>query len=171
MNVPAQNAFLKILEEPPAHVVFVLSTDTPVKLLKTTLSRCVLIKTTGSAMPELFTEEITNTDEYESDEDENHLLITDFLASIEKGNPAIARFMLTLEKLNKAQFSDFLFATRCEVVALLRNATINSVNISNKNLVLVDSLLLKANDFLDRNVNVGHISGYICANLLEIAEN
>jgi DNA polymerase III subunit gamma/tau len=37
----AANAFLKILEEPPAHVIFVLATTDPQKLPETILSRCL----------------------------------------------------------------------------------------------------------------------------------
>ena len=36
----ASNAFLKTLEEPPAHVIFILCTTDPQKLLPTILSRC-----------------------------------------------------------------------------------------------------------------------------------
>jgi DNA polymerase-3 subunit gamma/tau len=36
----AANAFLKTLEEPPSHVIFVLATTDPEKLLNTILSRC-----------------------------------------------------------------------------------------------------------------------------------
>lgn len=37
----ASNAFLKTLEEPPAHVIFVMCTTDPEKMLETVLSRCV----------------------------------------------------------------------------------------------------------------------------------
>ncbi|HEU4758784.1 MAG TPA: DNA polymerase III subunit delta' [Dehalococcoidia bacterium] len=40
MTAEAQNAFLKTLEEPPAHVVFVLVTAHPERLLPTVRSRC-----------------------------------------------------------------------------------------------------------------------------------
>lgn len=40
LSKAAANAFLKILEEPPAHVVFILATTEPHKLLDTILSRC-----------------------------------------------------------------------------------------------------------------------------------
>lgn len=39
MNHTAQNAFLKLLEEPPEHVSFILTSHTPHKLLPTILSR------------------------------------------------------------------------------------------------------------------------------------
>ena len=41
MNAAAQNALLKILEEPPRFVAFILVTDTPGTLLETVRSRCV----------------------------------------------------------------------------------------------------------------------------------
>ena len=40
LSGPAFNAFLKTLEEPPAHVVFVLATTDPRKIPATVLSRC-----------------------------------------------------------------------------------------------------------------------------------
>ena len=40
LSGPAFNAFLKTLEEPPAHVVFILATTDPKKIPPTVLSRC-----------------------------------------------------------------------------------------------------------------------------------
>ena len=40
LSTPAFNALLKTLEEPPAHVIFVLCTTDPQKILETILSRC-----------------------------------------------------------------------------------------------------------------------------------
>ncbi len=46
---PAQNAFLKTLEEPPAGVIFLLLTTDPQKLLKTIINRCcpITVKKVG----------------------------------------------------------------------------------------------------------------------------
>ncbi len=44
MSVPAQNALLKTLEEPPAGVRIILIASRPDQLLPTTLSRCSLIR-------------------------------------------------------------------------------------------------------------------------------
>lgn len=41
MTVQAQNALLKILEEPPAHVLFILTCENRTQLLETIRSRCV----------------------------------------------------------------------------------------------------------------------------------
>lgn len=40
LNVVSANALLKVLEEPPAHTVFLLVTDAPDRLLPTLVSRC-----------------------------------------------------------------------------------------------------------------------------------
>lgn len=44
LGIEGQNALLKILEEPPAHGVFILLTDNPEKLLTTVRSRCTELK-------------------------------------------------------------------------------------------------------------------------------
>jgi len=154
---------LKILEEPPKHVVFILNTCFPVKLLKTTLSRCVLIKT-----DEPFESEPLSITDYD-DNDYTGLTI-EFFTAIEKGNQAIVELMFKLDKMTKAQFYDFISSARNEIIKKLRSPNINEINISNKNLVSADTLLVKAYDFLDQNVNVGHISGYICANLIDTTD-
>lgn len=43
MNDQAQNAFLKSLEEPPPHVVFILVTSDPSRILETVRSRCTVV--------------------------------------------------------------------------------------------------------------------------------
>ncbi len=43
MGVPAQNALLKVLEEPPSYGVFLLLSDNPEKLLPTVRSRCTCL--------------------------------------------------------------------------------------------------------------------------------
>lgn len=45
-SVPAQNALLKSLEEPPAHVQFLLTTDQPQRILPTILSRVKVVEST-----------------------------------------------------------------------------------------------------------------------------
>ena len=41
MEIPSQNALLKVLEEPPSYGVFLLLTENPEKLLPTVRSRCI----------------------------------------------------------------------------------------------------------------------------------
>ncbi len=56
MRVEAQNALLKILEEPPAYGVFILVTDNAEKLLPTVRSRCTELALT--ALPESVLREV-----------------------------------------------------------------------------------------------------------------
>lgn len=51
MNTQAQNALLKLLEEPPRGVVLILSTATPTMLLETVRSRCIEISENDAAPP------------------------------------------------------------------------------------------------------------------------
>lgn len=54
LSTSAFNALLKTLEEPPAHVVFILATTEPQKLLGTVLSRCVRFDLRHVTPDELF---------------------------------------------------------------------------------------------------------------------
>lgn len=47
MTIQAQNALLKLVEEPPAHCIFILTCDNRSKLLPTILSRVMLISRDG----------------------------------------------------------------------------------------------------------------------------
>ncbi len=54
MNVPAQNAFLKILEEPPQYVVFILLAPSSSMLLETIISRCTVLTLNAPQYSEAF---------------------------------------------------------------------------------------------------------------------
>lgn len=47
-SIPAQNSFLKLLEEPPSNVQFILSTDNKNRLLATIISRVKIVKLRGN---------------------------------------------------------------------------------------------------------------------------
>ena len=53
LSGPGGQAFLKLLEEPPAHVVFMLCTTDPQKMLKTNRGRCVEFELLSPARAEL----------------------------------------------------------------------------------------------------------------------
>ncbi len=50
MNEQAQNALLKVLEEPPQNVIFILLTPSKTVLLDTIISRCVLLSITTAGV-------------------------------------------------------------------------------------------------------------------------
>lgn len=55
MNVQAQNALLKILEEPPSYMLFVLTVQSRTQLLPTVQSRCVSVSLLGVSEQEAMT--------------------------------------------------------------------------------------------------------------------
>lgn len=59
MSVPAQNALLKTLEEPPPGVTIVLLTTSPAEMLPTTRSRCAVLR--FGPLPEAFVVEKLRT--------------------------------------------------------------------------------------------------------------
>ncbi|MCX7614509.1 MAG: hypothetical protein N2Z65_01980 [Clostridiales bacterium] len=94
MNVNTQNAMLKILEEPPETVVFLLLCESKESLLPTVLSRCSVF----SLLPPLG----DNISEDPHMEEFIHTLCvsTDY---------EILTQCVSLESLKREQFSDFLF--------------------------------------------------------------
>jgi len=55
LNIPASNAFLKLLEEPPAPVRFLLTTSNEIDLLPTIRSRCQTLRLNNLSTTELTT--------------------------------------------------------------------------------------------------------------------
>gem|GEM_PF-648636 len=179
MNVNAQNAFLQILEEPPAHAAFILKTSNPALLLKTVRSRCVDLKTqpkptdTGEDFPEI------------------KQLASDFVAALDD-NLQLTKCMFRLDKLDKPTFTVFITHAREQLLKqtffnetrtlrpphplpeenpALRNETENPPRNDprRKKAILADDLLDKALEMLELNVNTGHISGMLCASLMNVA--
>ena len=163
MNDAAQNALLQILEEPPAHAVFVLRTDAPAQLLPTVRSRCVLIRGGREAGPG----PVPESSAADSDPDNTAAC---FFGAIERGNLAIAEFMFRLENLEKRQFENFLPSARREAAARLRRQAYSNQDhdaAAAGKIMLAVRLLEKAGEHLELNVSTGHISGFICASLME----
>jgi len=158
MNVSAQNAFLRILEEPPSHTIFILKTDTHLGLLPTILSRCVVLRPDHEIRPSKIITESFDSDVLE--------MVESFISALEVGNTAIAQFMFELESLDREQLRSFLSLAQEELASKLRSSAAAMMVIPAKTIVLADKLLNDAKEFLERNVNIGHISGHICAGLI-----
>lgn len=70
MNEPAQNAFLKVLEEPPEFMIFILICENAASLLPTVRSRCVTLTISNPDITEAKQYIALKTDKLESDIDE-----------------------------------------------------------------------------------------------------
>jgi len=153
MNDKAQNACLQLLEEPPSHAVFILSTESPAALLDTIRSRCVELKSPPQP----------DTANHQAD-----AIADEFFTALESGNMALASFMFTLEKLDKDAMSNFLACAKAQTALRLKTAGNGTQGIMHKKLSKAGLLLTKAGEMLDFNVASGHISGMLCASLIEI---
>ena len=159
MNRNAQNAFLQILEEPPAHAVFILRTENAAELLPTVRSRCVDLKAPSSAGV---------SDEAALD------TAREFISALYKGNDGLAAFMFRLEKLDKEQLGGFLAAARDLVAAMIKadaqdgGPTRQDGGPTREALARAEKVLIRAGGFLDLNIGAGHIAGLICATLMKV---
>ena len=155
MNNNAQNAFLQVLEEPPAHAVFILCTDNPAVLLPTIRSRCIELKSQSSDEPDNIEES-----------DELIELVNDFFGALSGDSIKLMECMFRIDKLDRFALSAFLDFARERAVLSLRDLTSNANEEQKKTLVNTESILAEAGEMLKLNVSAGHISGFICASVL-----
>ena len=149
MNTNAQNALLKLLEEPPAHIVLLLITDSPGELLPTVSSRCRVTYAGGEAadVPE-----------------DIKALATRYVELALTGGEPLVEFSFELDGVERRDFALFLTAVRYVAVSQLRDARISGEkkSLASKARAIIDATV-KAEEFLTRNVSTMHISALLCA--------
>ncbi|MCL2366892.1 MAG: hypothetical protein FWC75_07605 [Oscillospiraceae bacterium] len=153
MNKNAQNALLQMIEEPPPHAMFILSTTKTAALLPTVRSRCVEL----SALPQ----QLISTDS------QAQALANEFFTTLSADHYEFTTFMFKLEKLDKESMTQFIDAAKESTTIRLKSAISRNSSINHRTLALAERVLTKAADMLELNVGTGHISGMICASLLE----
>jgi DNA polymerase-3 subunit delta' len=92
-NAESANAFLKTLEEPPAHVHFILVTDHPERLLPTISSRCQMVAFSPVPAPALAAELVGNHGLSERE--------AGLIARVAWGNLSYARELATSESARR----------------------------------------------------------------------
>lgn len=97
LSGPGGQAFLKLLEEPPSHVIFMLATTDPQKMLKTNVSRCVRFELLRPSDAEIATnlERVALGEEWTLSPETAHIII-------EATDPTLGvrGTLMTLEKLS-----------------------------------------------------------------------
>lgn len=136
MNGSAQNAFLKLLEEPPAFVRFLLCTEKPGLLLETVRSRCALLRL-GS--------------QTEEDDRETEERARAYLGALHD-RTELLRCCMELEKLDSRQAMAF--------VECLRRLAPRHIA-EPAELLALESFLDRAGMYLQSNVGVKHVMGYL----------
>jgi len=157
MNINAQNAFLRLLEEPPAHAVFILSTTNPAALLPTVRSRCIELKSTAAGEID---HEISGSEELEE-------IAGEFIEALSGDNFKLMECMFRIDKLDRSTLADFLALTREKAVSSLKENPASMSADKRKTIIEMESVLTKAGEMSDLNVSAGHIAGFICASMIK----
>lgn len=153
MNAAAQNAMLKLLEEPPAHAAFLLLAENPGTLLETVRSRCVEINLTEGpgAAPEL--------------DEEAESLARDLVAHVISGDRLeLVSFLFSLEQLDRLKLAALADAAMRLAVGQLGRGQNNAED--HRRLSNLVHTLQHVGDYLNYNVSTGHITGLLLAELV-----
>ena len=133
MNIAAQNAFLKLLEEPPKGVMFLLCAESREKLLETVQSRCGEIRLAGSAAAP-----------------ENERARGFIEARLDRAE--LLRCCAAMEKLDNAQLLEVVTAAEALAVKLVSDR---------RELLSLEAFLHRAEEYLRLNVGTKHVTGYL----------
>jgi hypothetical protein len=144
MNVAAQNAALKILEEPPEYAVFLLCTESAEALLPTVRSRCVELRPGGEQT------------KAESAFAEEYLVL-----AAKKDEAGLCLFFGKHENLDAEQLGVFVGGVRFALNAFLCRRR-NCAGLTREDAFHLLRLCEKADAYLRLNVGAKHILGLFC---------
>ena len=145
MNTAAQNALLKILEEPPEYVSFLLLAQSGAGFLETVRSRCVTLNLAGAGT-EPSAEAAGAAKEY--------------LDLAESGDEfALAAFAKGCEDMPAAEAQDFVRAAEARIVDMLSGRV--ATGLSGEELLRIHALMERAGEYLGYNVSSKHLFGLI----------
>ena len=144
LNTAAQNAALKILEEPPAFDIFILCAESEETLLATIRSRCVVVRAGG---------EKTVAPDEAADE---------YLRLAARGDRAgLCLFMGKCESFDSERLAGFLAGVRAELADALCGKKKN-LELSGGEAARLLSLCDRAGEYLRLNVGLKHVLGMLC---------
>ena len=163
MTVEAQNALLKILEEPPQNVQFVIITEKSTLLLKTVLSRSTLFKLTAPASRTTSDEAFDTAVEIARAVPLNiELPLLGATSALVKNRETTSRvleiladfFAQALEaKYIDSDYPDYI----TEITRMLRKSSI----------VKLFDVVSQAQEMLSHNCNMNVLATWLCANIRE----
>lgn len=155
MNLSAQNAALKLLEEPPAWAVFLLCAANPGRLLPTVRSRCAELTLNGQAPPE---------------EEEAARLAEAYLRAAAGGDrAALAVWCAKNEGLDAASAGAF-FACLVDKAADILCGRASQPGLDRAALLRIAALAERCRRYLRVNVGVKMLFGLLAADTLPAAE-
>lgn len=155
MNVSAQNALLKLLEEPPGNVCFILCAVSETSLLPTVRSRCAVITlTTGTA---------ASSDAVTKRADE-------LIRGAAKGDKLrILRFFTDCEKMDSRELEEFLICASSMLTDILCGRLENPGLDRHASMAMIE-IFEKARGMLKVNTGVKHLLGMVAAQIIDHLE-
>lgn len=146
MNASAQNAALKLLEEPPAAAAFILRVKSPEALLPTVRSRCVLLR---------------HNDEGERPSDESLSLAREFIKTAAGGSfSQMLSWCAKNESMEVKTAREFTQSVSGELIDMLC-LRVKNPGLSRKKIMELIELMNKCREYLGTNTAVKHIMGLI----------
>lgn len=156
MNIPAQNAALKLLEEPPLGAQFLLCCTNAMQLLPTVRSRCAEFNLGGAAQ--------------EKPEGKSPLAAA-YIKAVGSGDPAaLLRWCAQNEGMDPAAAGEFLTETRECLVAMLCGRE-KDRGLERADMLRLCSLIEKCIDGLRVNMGVKHIFGLLAVDSIAGSRN
>lgn len=150
MNFNAQNAFLKLLEEPPQSAAFVLAAANPVALLPTVRSRCELLR--------------ENAEEAAQSE-EGQRQAESYLKTAARGDRAeLLRWCATHENAESPALQMFLSAAKSILVRQLAGENVVS-GLTAESAMRQLSCIEQCETYRRANVNTKHIFGLLSVSM------
>lgn len=153
MNPSAQNALLKLLEEPPGFAALLLLCENPDALLETVRSRCALVRAAGRDEREADPAALENAQKY-------------LRAAAGRDGLELLRVCNTLSALTPAQAAAFADAALELSVDMLSRRR-DREGLSGQELLHISRLLLRARDYLRSNVGVKHVFGLLSVRTID----
>ncbi len=153
MNSNAQNALLKLLEEPPWFDAFILVTDNAQLLLETVRSRCVSITLKGGD---------ETADPAFREKAEKYLAIL-----AKKDELALLSFAKENEEMSVAENTEFIKAALGLLTDMLCGR-LPSLGIERKELMRLVALMRRAQEYLRFNVSTKQLFGLLSVRSIEL---
>lgn len=152
MNESAQNAALKLLEEPPKGVRFILCVQNPEKLLVTVRSRCV---------------EIHRNAEAEAPDADAKRMAEEFISCIQRGSRSgLLTWCMASEGCDGRKTADFLEAAKAELISALSGEG-KRLSMSGEEIMRLIALCDRCLDRLKVNTGTKHIYGLLAVKGIE----
>lgn len=154
MNPSAQNALLKLLEEPPEFVALILLCGNIDALLETVRSRCAVVRAAGPDERVTEPAALENAQRY-------------LRAAAGRDELALLRLCNELGELTPAQAADFTAAALTLCVDMLSRRR-DPGGLRETELLHISRLLLRARDYLRSNVGVKHVFGLLSVRTIDL---